>query len=104
MIDSYLKDSEIQQQLKGMQSSKQSIHNIKGLGVGPRTIYRKVPDNPVGKYIKMKHGFLGRVVPAENFREQRNIWNNLRSKRFRLLSEQRKTGFGSARNETRAKK
>ena len=48
MIDSYLKDSEIQQQLKGMQSSKQSIHHIKGGGVGLQTIYRKVPDNPVG--------------------------------------------------------
>ena len=30
--------------------------------------------------------------------------DSLRSKRFRLVSEQRKTGFGRARNETRAKK
>ena len=73
MIDSSLKDREIQQQLKGMQSSEQSIHHIKGGGVGLQTIYRKVPDNRVGKYIKMKHGFLGRVVPAGNFLEQRNI-------------------------------
>ena len=29
---------------------------------------------------------------------------SLRSKRFRLVSEQRKTGFGRVRNETRAKK
>ena len=29
---------------------------------------------------------------------------SLRSKRFRLVSEQRKTGFGRARNETRAEK
>ena len=29
---------------------------------------------------------------------------SLRSKRFRLVSEQRKPGFGRARNETRAKK
>ena len=28
--------------------------------------------------------------------------DSLRSKRFRLVSEQRKTGFGRARNETRA--
>ena len=28
--------------------------------------------------------------------------HSLRSKRFRLVSEQRKTGFGRARNETRA--
>ena len=29
---------------------------------------------------------------------------SMRSKRFRLVSEQRKTSFGCARNETRAKK
>ena len=30
--------------------------------------------------------------------------HSLRSKRFHLVSEQRKTGFGRARNEMRAKK
>ena len=31
-------------------------------------------------------------------------FDSLRSKRFHFVSEQRKTGFGRARNETRAKK
>ena len=34
------------------------------------TIKKEFPENPVRK--KMEHAFL--VVPAENFREQRNIW------------------------------
>ena len=67
MIDSYLKDSEIQQQLKGMQSSKQSIHHIKGGGVGLQTIYRKVPDNPVGKYIKNETRLFGSSCSSGKF-------------------------------------
>ena len=38
---------------------------------------------------------------GDSYRPQ--ISHSLRSKRFRLVSEQRKTGFGRARNGTRAK-